>query len=275
MARPCRKYSSEMERQIVNEYLRGESARSLCEKYGFKTNKSITDKVKKYGFSVRPQREELMRGKQYESFSMTEIDSEFKAYYLGLLAADGYIVNNTVGIDLTDEDCIKFLSSSIGKIYRSYKRDEKRKDKHRLAINNPRLVAELQQHGIYPRKSKTIKGLILSESESRYLPYVIRGLIDGDGWVRKDGKEFYICTASYSMTLWIRAALQNRLYMNEVHIVKADRVWQIRTSAAYNIDILKLLAYNKPFGMERKYKLLHSEPSETIMNGLSIQEVKG
>lgn len=37
---------------------------------------------------------------------------------------------------------------------------------------------------------------------------------------------------------------------------------------SYKLEILKLLVYNKPFGMSRKYNKLHSEPSETIMEYL-------
>lgn len=263
-----KKYSNDMEMKIVEEYLNGVSTRSLMEKYNFKTRKSITDKVKKYGYRVRSSREEVMIHKPYEYFSMEIIDSEFKAYFLGLLLTDGYVVHNTVGLDLTDEDCIKFISSTIQKPYKSYNRDGNRKIRHRLIINNPKLVSELKRFGIINRKTKTLQGFVLEENEQKYIPYIIRGMIDGDGWIRKDGKEFYICTASYNMALWIKSTLENKLYMMDVNIHKEPDVWQIRTSLQHNLEILKLLVYNKPFGMSRKYNKLHSEPSETIMEYL-------
>lgn len=263
-----KKYSNDMEMKIVEEYLNGVSTRSLMEKYNFKTRKSITDKVKKYGYRVRSSREEVMMHKPYEYFSMEIIDSEFKAYFLGLLLTDGYVVHNTVGLDLTDEDCIKFISSTIQKPYKSYNRDGNREIRHRLIINNPKLVYELKRFGIINRKTKTLQGFVLEENEQKYIPYIIRGMIDGDGWIRKDGKEFYICTASYDMALWIKSTLENKLYMMDVNIHKEPDVWQIRTSLQHNLEILKLLVYNKPFGMSRKYNKLHSEPSETIMEYL-------
>lgn len=262
------KYSPEMELQIVQEYMSGASAKDLANKYGFKTNKSILDKVKKYGGCVRSQREELMKDKIYESFSMQRIDSEFKAYYLGLILSDGYVTHNTVGIDLTDEDCIKFLSSSIGKPYKAYERDGNRKTRFRLIINSPRLVNEVCRYGVVQNKTHILKGFELDDFESKFYPYIIRGLIDGDGWVRKDGNEFYICTASYKFACWMRNILENKLYMNNINITKADGVWQVRTASRKNIEILKLIVYDVPFGMSRKYKLLHSEPSETIMGDL-------
>ena len=238
-------------------------------KYNFKTRKSVTDKVKKYGYQVRTSREEVMLNKPYEKFSMRIIDSEFKAYFLGLLLTDGYVVNNTVGLDLTDEDCIQFISSTIQKPYKSYERDKNRKTRHRLIINNHNLVKDLGRFGVIPNKTKVLSGFVLQEDEQKYIPYIIRGMIDGDGWVRKDGKEFYICTASYNMALWIKQVLENKLYMSEVNIDKAQGVWQVRTANTHNIDILKILVYDKPFGMQRKYNKLHSEPSETIMEYLA------
>ena len=264
----AKKYSNDMEVQIVNEYLMGASTSDLMKKYNFKTRKSVTDKVKKYGYKVRTNREEVMMNKPYENFSMRVIDSEFKAYFLGLLLTDGYVVHNTVGLDLTDEDCIQFISSAVQKPYKSYERDGNRKTRHRLIINNPNLVKDVSRFGVVPNKTKILDRLALQEHEQKYLPYIIRGMIDGDGWIRKDGKEFYICTASYNMALWIKHVLENNLYMSEVNIDEAQRVWQVRTANARNIDILKVLVYDKPFGMKRKYNKLHSEPSETIMEYL-------
>ena len=269
MSNTIKKYSNDMEKQIVNEYLSGASTKFLMNKYGFKTRKSITDKVKKYGHQVRTSREEKMKDKPYEYFSMEVIDSEFKAYFLGLLLTDGYIVHNTVGLDLTDEDCIKFISSTIQKPYKSYERDENRKTRHRIIINNSKLVKELSRFNVVPKKTKILNGFELQEDEQKFLPYVIRGMIDGDGWIRKDGKEFYICTASYDMALWIKKTLENKLYMSNLNIEEATGVWQIRSANAHNIDILKILVYDKPFGMLRKYNKLHSEPSETIMEYLA------
>lgn len=265
----AKQYSNEIEKQIVNEYLNGASTKFLMEKYHFKTRKSITDKIKKYGFSVRPQREELMKNKPYDSFSMARIDSEFKAYYLGLLITDGYVSGNEVGLDLTDEDCIQFISSTLQKPYRSYERDENRKTRHRIILNSKKLINELQRFGVVPNKTKTLSGFDLYDEEQKYFPYIIRGMIDGDGWIRKDGKEFFICTASYSMALWLKHILENKLYMHNINVTEADKVWQVRSGDEHNINILKLIVYDVQFGMKRKYNKLHSEPSETIMEYLA------
>jgi len=43
-----KKLSKEQELQLIEEYRNGASVNSLMTKYGYKTKKSITDKVKKY-----------------------------------------------------------------------------------------------------------------------------------------------------------------------------------------------------------------------------------
>ena len=257
-----------MEREIVKEYLAGASSTELAKKYGFKTSKSITDKVKKFNEKVRDQREAKAINKSYAHFSMKKIDSEFKAYYLGLLLTDGYIVGNTIGLDLTDEDCIQFISSIIGKEYKSYEREAPRQTRHRIVFNNPELIKELSRYGVVPRKTHILSGFTLEPDEEKFYPYLIRGLIDGDGWIRKDGKEFFICTASYEFAIWVSHILEDKLYMRNINISKGRTVWNVRTALYRNINILKDIVYDIPFGMSRKYNLLHSEPSETIMDDL-------
>ena len=46
-------HSKDTEMTIVREWLQGAKTIDLMKKYGFKTDKSITDKVKKYGFWTR------------------------------------------------------------------------------------------------------------------------------------------------------------------------------------------------------------------------------
>ena len=43
-----KKLSEDQERQLVEEYKKGTPVKELMAKYGYKTKKSITDKVKKY-----------------------------------------------------------------------------------------------------------------------------------------------------------------------------------------------------------------------------------
>ena len=80
-----KKYSKEQELQIVEEYQQGASAEILREKYGFKTRKSITDKVKKYfpndWENIKQQNKNAKKGYCYK---MEKLSNEFDAYFFRL-----------------------------------------------------------------------------------------------------------------------------------------------------------------------------------------------
>ena len=63
-----------------------------------------------------------------------------------------------------------------------------------------------------PKKSKILKGPQLFEEEEKFIPYIIRGIIDGDGTVcptSYGGPQFRIITASYDFALWLKDILEN------------------------------------------------------------------
>lgn len=206
-----KKLSNEQEIQIVEEYKNGTPCKILMNKYGFKTQKSITDKIKKH---FPDSYKEIIAQGQYNRkkyhYTLKEIKSEFDGYFLGLLLTDGYVSlgnnnrkRNEVGIDLIDKDCISFLSQSIGKTYYQYESYQKnkfnQKARYRLVLEDEELVKNLQRFGVVPQKTKTLQPPKLYPQEEKFLPYIIRGIIDGDGSVSSTsygGAQFRIVTAS-------------------------------------------------------------------------------
>ena len=164
-----KKLSNEQEKQLVQEYLNGETTQVLMQKYCFKTHKSIFDKVKKFYPNDYAQKiKEVKEKRKTYSYKMEKIQNEFDAYFLGLLLTDGYVNTcgrrNQVGIDLMDEDCISFLSTVIGKNYKRYSyEEENRQDRYRLILEDEDFVKNLERLGVVPRKSKIIKGPLLEE----------------------------------------------------------------------------------------------------------------
>lgn len=252
-------HSDETELQMVLEYVNdGRDARYLANKYGYKTHKSVLDKIRKHGYRTRSVSECKLVNKIHADFSMERIDSHFKAYLLGLLLTDGWIVRTTVGLDLTDEDAIKFISDIIGIEYSTYEREAPRKPRHRLRITNIRVMEEMARFGVVPHKSLTLQPPQLHDDEWKYLPYIVRGIIDGNGWVRNDGHEFYICSGSIDFVRWVESVLIDRLYMRDLHYKQNDNgIHFVRSSDERNIAILKLLVYDRPYGMMRKYNKVY------------------
>lgn len=252
-----KKLSDEQEKKLVQEYLNGASVQSLMVQYGYKTKKSILDKVKKYCDTPE---EAILKAKQARknySINFEKIDSEFKAYFLGLMLTDGYVIDkNKFGIDLTDEDCIAFLSQGTGKEYKTYEQKDK-KNRHRLIFYDCEQVENLSRFGVVKNKTLILKGPDLLEEEYKYVPYIIRGIIDGDGTIGKTsfGSPFFeIVSASKPFLQWCKKVLENNMYMSEITIYQTrENFWKISNAKLTNLLKLLCLSYDKPFGMNRKY----------------------
>lgn len=256
--------SNEQELQLVQDYLNGESVVSLQNKYGYKTKKSILDKVKKHLGRVLTEEEKKQLAEKRKGYSVdfSKINNPFNAYFIGLMLTDGYISEETkFGIDLTDEDVIAFISKTTGQTYNVYSSsDINKKDRYRIIFSDKDQIEALKRYGIVKNKTFTLSGFALLEEEEPYLPYLLRGIIDGDGciYTTSYGKPaFFIVTASKEFADWIVKLLSHKFYMKDIHPYQtANGTWRIDTALEYNINILKDIIYNQPYGMARKYNKL-------------------
>lgn len=259
-----KKLSQEQELQLVEEYRHGASVQSLMAKYNFASKKSITDKVKKYypnNYQVII--EEARSNRKVYNYSLQTIQSNFDAYFIGLMLIDGYISRDTdVGIDLIDEDCIAFIAQTIGKEYKKYEPSNGniigKESRYRFIISDRALVQDLKRFGIVPNKTETLQPPNLLPEEEKFLPMILRGIIDGDGCIFKTSygaPAFYIITKSQDFAQWLVDILTNKFYMQDIRITKnQDDLYRIETANTLNIFKLISLVYNQPFGMNRKYK---------------------
>ena len=257
-----KKLSKEQEIQLVEEYKQGTPVIELMNKYGYKTKKSITDKVKKY---YPENYEEIIKEAQDSRrgyvYSLEKLTSPFDAYLIGLLLTDGYVLSDRdgLGLDMTDEDVISFVAKTIGTNYKSYD-DGIHKTKHRVLITRPGISNQVERFGIIPNKSTILPAPKLLDEEKQFLPYIIRGIIDGDGCVSKTsygGAQFYICTMSKDFAIWVTEILKNNFFMDDIAIrISENGLYRIETANQYNILKLIAIVYNKPFGMNRKYNYL-------------------
>ena len=257
-----KKLSKEQEIQLVKEYKQGTPVIELMNKYGYKTKKSIMDKVKKY---YPENYEEIIKEAQDNRrgyvYSLEKLTSPFDAYLIGLLLTDGYVLSDRdgLGLDMTDEDAISFVAKTIGTNYKSYN-DGIHKTRHRVLISIPGISKQVERFGIILNKSNILPTPKLLNEEKQFLPYIIRGIIDGDGCVSKTsygGAQFYICTMSKDFAIWIAKVLKNNFFMDDIAIRTSENgLYRIETANQYNILKLIAIVYNKPFGMTRKYNYL-------------------
>ena len=133
------------------------------------------------------------------------IDTHRKAYYLGLLYADGSVsgTSNRVQISLQerDKDIIYQLQSDLKCNYKisliEYnKKNSNHQNQYCLTITNTRIHDALIRHGVVPNKSLILK--FPSELNDEFYPSFILGYLDGDGNISKTEKRIsLISTESF------------------------------------------------------------------------------
>ena len=121
------------------------------------------------------------------------IDSPEKAYWLGLIYADGTVRDRMGGKPMSS---IKLsLASSDGYIIERFRDDlnsnhpvhiyasrrPNEQSTSELVLNSKYMCADLERLGVYPRKSLTLLFPTEEQVPSTFMPHFIRGYFDGDG----------------------------------------------------------------------------------------------
>jgi hypothetical protein len=170
-----------------------------------------------------------------------DIDSQEKAYLLGLFVADG---NVHIG------DGFTFFFSSVDlelvEYFKGYMKAtnpiRKRKDGgYEFIVNSKILLDDLNKYGIVPRKSLVSK---IPSIQYDLYRHFIRGLFDGDGCIRIDklgNGRFDICGAYpilYSISLLLRGDLG--LIIN---LTKHDRIFRLAVSGNHKVVVIRNYLY--------------------------------
>lgn len=114
------------------------------------------------------------------------IDNEEKAYFLGLLIADGNVFKDNTGrqasisitLDLEDEYMLLKFKEAL---QASTNISHDGRGCSQIAIRSDIMANDLTQYGVVPRKTLTT---FLPQIKDEYMNHLIRGIFDGDGSIR-------------------------------------------------------------------------------------------
>lgn len=146
--------------------------------------------AKKYGIELKKNWNATLDTKAFDS-----IDTEEKAYWLGFIAADGYVgfakerlCKFELSLQLSD-----FLHLEKFKNFLKYSKPI-RTDSYRCRIQfmNSHLVERLEQLGIVNRKSLILKFPTDNQVPKKLLIHYIRGYFDGDGSITKPNRVIHV-----------------------------------------------------------------------------------
>lgn len=200
------------------------------------------------------------------------IDSEDKAYFLGLIFADGNIREDSRGggrkifsIMLTEED--KYLLERFN-IYANFNvnliihHKEDNKPRYGLIINSSKIYDDLINLGISKRKS--IDGInFIPNIPEKYMPHFIRGYFDGDGIAKKPG---YIgFCGDFKIIKYIKDVLIKTCNVrnNTITYNKSNNIYYVQWSSLKDVKAIFDYMYKdkKDLYLIRKYEKIKNRPS--------------
>ena len=185
------KFYSEEEINFLKENAEKFGARVCSEKLG-RPLQGVISKINRLGLKINldPNVDQDKIDKLSFNSSFKELSIDFNssetpkelAYFLGFLWADGYVHNNELRIEITDEDA-QDLEHIFMKIatFRIYKRKRQgRKPQTTFYYKDKQIFNRIVNLGKYPNSIESHKK-ILEYIPKQYHIWFLRGLIDGDG----------------------------------------------------------------------------------------------
>lgn len=144
----------------------------------------------------------------YELFEdfFEKIDTEEKAYWLGLLKTDGYIKkrqnSSRVGICLKRED--EYMVENFKKMLNSHcsilKDNRSGKECSYIEITSTKICNDLSKYDIVPNKTYLLSDIKIDNVPKELQRHYLRGLLDGDGsiWIEKNMNQTGVSFCGYS-----------------------------------------------------------------------------
>ena len=237
-------------------YQDGASASDIRSSLGniFKTNKTIYDVLERYSISRR----EFSDYKEpLNNTFFRRIDTEVKAYILGLMITDGWLLSNreAIGYSSIDIELTKLIHKSLDLGSRAITRItggprkicEKNvitQDSYQIQVSDALLYTSLINLGLQPNKTRNEILPSIPESLERHL---IRGIFDGDGCVYKltgvnqPGIIFY---SGSKVLLWqISSMLYKHCYISSPKLQPATTIFKISYFTDHEVRELQRFLY--------------------------------
>lgn len=257
--------------EIINKYKSGLSCNQIASEY----------KVTFHTISKILEKHNIKRDNIYHNLELIEdywenIDSFDKAYFLGFLLTDGNITGNQVKLELSAKDeqilhTFNYYTKSENKII-----NLDRGDKGKFcafSVKRKKWTEDLSNYGIKSNKTFTTEMPVLSDD---LMPHLIRGMIDGDGWITYKGHQIGFCGSEKCVTQ-LRDYLVRTLRVYSVKIIhQGTNVWQVCWCNKKDIKTIGDFIYNEKQDcfLERKYnnflKLIHDNTEVTTETKESV-----
>ena len=247
---------------IINNY-KDMSFKEMAEELN-RTANAVKIKLNRMGYK----KSKYMYDKHYFDI----INTEEKAYWLGFIYADGYVIKNTevgnyeFGIELKASDyehLKKFNKSICGNVEVKFRKrisnqNGKENESCLIRFYSVELVNSLISHGVLPNKSKIITFPKIDKSLVRHF---IRGFFDGDGCIQLNKKINMMQGDMISNSKIFLEKIQALLYELNIYsyLGKDGNCARLFIKGLRNTDIFFKYIYDDcNIYLDRKFKKYHT-----------------
>lgn len=189
-------------------------------------------------------------GRNSRNFYFAKIDSPDKAYFLGLIIADGSVVlagkHWSLKISLTASDAYileEFIKRSKVEAKLEISHPEDSKPRKAVCVNSEMLCEDLIKIGVVPNKSHEGAILPFSDIPEHLMHHFIRGIYDGDGIANQHG---YIGFCGCQLLMYqLNAYLIGRLNISGTKVIynSSNHIWYIQWGKLEDVRRLEHYMY--------------------------------
>lgn len=245
------------------------------------TKQSVLKILKARNIQIRTISESNRRYSLNEAYFQT-IDTENKAYFLGLMYADGYNqesqYNSSISLQSKDSYILESFRNDIGylKPLKLINKGKNRQQQYRLSITSKKISKDLAKLGCFQAKSLTLKFPTKDQVPEHLLRHFIRGYIDGDGCISFSGTCIILNITS---TIMFCEKLQELIYKlfkingyinNKKNNKKTTRTWTLWGNDKV-VKILDWIYEDSNIFLTRKNNKYKMFKSATFKNGEKIK----
>lgn len=212
-----------------------------------------------------------------------KIDTEWKAYWLGFITADGNVRWVTGGrkhryilkikLAIIDRDHLQKFLDVAESNHPIHIRLEDGRETATIEISSPQMVSDLISYGVVPAKSMIVKPYY--NISANLLRHYIRGLIDGDGYISliKNSEGEYLrpriqLSGTYHMCKFFQD-FSLRHSKSTATVRPEEKIFNYVVNGRYSVPIIRELYLNCTVYLDRKYEM-----AMRILNGFDNNAIQ-
>lgn len=243
--------------EIISLFKEGKNTSEIGELLGC-SQSNISGRLRRAGFNTKRDYSKTRfhghRTHSVDDHYFDIIDTEGKAYFLGLMYADGSVTKTQFYLKLKDEDILHKFKSELKCTY-PIRTIESPWKAYILQVSSITLCRNLIKWGCIPNKTSVIR---LPNISNELIRHFIRGFFDGDGCLQLNDKiyhcRFDLASASLEFLKDVRPIITaNSLTNGSLNKEAKYEVWHLNYSGHQVVKILNWLYKDTHFFLKRKY----------------------